>query len=296
MRRYRVRHRTEYRYGAPVTNGHTIAHLVPRPAPGQRVDACEVVADPAPDHVAEHVDGFGNVVTILGVEQPHDRLTVTATSEVTVEGPPAEEPPGAHGVPWEEAARLLDTRRSPDDLLARAFRLDSPLVAASPSFAAFAAPSFPPGRPLDQAIRALSEQLHTELSFDPGFTDVATPIEQVLESRRGVCQDFAHLAIGCLRSLGLAARYVSGYLETRPPPGQPKLVGVDASHAWCAVYAPGAGWLAFDPTNDQVPPHDHVIVAWGRDYADVAPVRGVVFGPATAQELVVAVDVARLDT
>ena len=144
-------------------------------------------------------------------------------------------------------------------------------------------------------MRALSAQLHRELSFDPGFTDVSTPIEQVLAARRGVCQDFAHLAIGCLRSLGLAARYVSGYLETRPPPGQPKLVGADASHAWCAVYSPGAGWLAFDPTNDQVPPHDHVTVAWGRDYADVAPVRGVVFGPATVQELAVAVDVERLD-
>jgi transglutaminase-like putative cysteine protease len=296
MRRYRVRHRTEYRYGAPVTNGHTIAHLVPRPAPGQWVDACEVVADPEPDHVAEHLDGFGNVVTILGVEQPHERLTVTATSDVTVEGTPEEEPAGAREVAWEDAARRLDACRSPDDLLARAFRLDSPLVAASRSFAAFAAPSFPPGRPLDEAVRALSAQLHTELSFDPGFSDVSTPIEQVLEARRGVCQDFAHLAIGCLRSLGLGARYVSGYLETRPPPGQPKLIGADASHAWCAVYAPGSGWLAFDPTNDQVPPHDHVTVAWGRDYADVAPVRGVVFGPATVQDLVVAVDVARLDT
>jgi len=295
VRRYRVRHRTEYRYGAPVTNGHTIAHLVPRSAPGQRVDARDVVADPVPDHVAEHRDGFGNVVTILGVEQPHERLAVTATSEVTVE-PPPEELHGAHGLRWEDAARLLDTARSPEDLLARALRLDSPLVAASPSFAAFAAPSFPPGRPLDEAVQALSAQLHTELSFDPGFTDVSTPIELVLEARRGVCQDFAHVAIGCLRSLGLAARYVSGYLETRPPPGQPKLVGADASHAWCAVYAPGAGWLAFDPTNDQVPPHDHVTVAWGRDYADVAPVRGVVFGPATVQELVVAVDVERLDT
>jgi transglutaminase-like putative cysteine protease len=254
-----------------------------------------VTADPAPDHVAEHRDGFGNVVTILGVEQAHEHLAVTATSEVTIEEAPAENVGGPLELPWEDAVRQLDTLRSPEDLLARAFRLDSPLVAASPSFAAFAAPSFPPGRPLGEAVRALSTQLHTELSFDPGSTDVSTPIEQVLEARRGVCQDFAHLAIGCLRSLGLAARYVSGYLETRPPPGQPKLVGADASHAWCAVYQPGAGWLAFDPTNDQVPPHDHVTVAWGRDYGDVAPVRGVVFGPATVQELVVAVDVERLD-
>ena len=146
-------------------------------------------------------------------------------------------------------------------------------------------------------MRALSAQLHTELSFDPGFTDVTTPIEQVLETRRGVCQDFAHLAIGCLRSLGLAARYVSGYLETRPPSGPAEARrGRRLPRLVLRCTRPAAGWLAFDPTNDQVPPHDHVTVAWGRDYADVAPVRGVVFGPATVQELVVAVDVARLDT
>ena len=143
-------------------------------------------------------------------------------------------------------------------------------------------------------LRDLVGRINHDFVFDPVFSDVSTPLQDVLDHRRGVCQDFAHLAIGCLRSVGLPARYVSGYLETEPPPGQPKLVGADASHAWCATYLPGAGWLDLDPTNDQVAPEGHITVAWGRDYRDVAPMRGVVVGPAAPQELVVAVDVARL--
>jgi transglutaminase-like putative cysteine protease len=212
-----------------------------------------------------------------------------------VEVDPPSWPAEASTPAWDDVPAALLVDLSPEGLLARACRLDSPLVAATADLAAYAAPSFPPGRPIVDAVRALSAQLHTELVFDSTFTDVSTPIDRVLDARRGVCQDFAHLAIGCLRSLGLAARYVSGYLETRPPPGRERLVGADASHAWCAVYVPGAGWLAFDPTNDQVPPRRHVTVAWGRDYRDVAPVRGVVFGPASGQDLAVAVDVELLD-
>ncbi len=184
--------------------------------------------------------------------------------------------------------------RSPDGLLARQCALASTLVAVQDDVREFARPSFPPGRPLHEGVIDLSHRIFTDFAFDPGFTDVTTPLTEVLGSRRGVCQDFAHLAIGSLRSLGLPARYVSGYIDTDPPPGEPKLTGSDASHAWLAVYVPGHGWFDVDPTNDQAPPGRHVTVAWGRDYADVAPVRGVVFGPVVNQELDVAVDVTRL--
>jgi transglutaminase-like putative cysteine protease len=189
---------------------------------------------------------------------------------------------------------IVAAERSTEGLLARECTLDSPLVGRDPDLASYAEPSFPPGRPLDAAAAELSARIFADFTFDPAFSDVSTPLGEVLAHRRGVCQDFAHLAIGCLRSLGLPARYVSGYLETSPPPGQPKLVGSDASHAWCSVFVPGDGWFDLDPTNDQVPPQRHVTVAWGRDYADVAPVRGVVFGPSTTQQLAVAVDVARV--
>ena len=154
--------------------------------------------------------------------------------------------------------------------------------------------TFLPGRPIVDAVEALCLQIFEQFEFDPHFSNVATPLDAVLSARRGVCQDFAHLAIGCLRSLGLAARYVSGYIETEPPPGEQRMVGADASHAWCSVWTPKAGWVDFDPTNGHLPGNQHVTVAWGRDYADVTPVRGVMIGPATTQDLYVSVDVARL--
>jgi transglutaminase-like putative cysteine protease len=195
---------------------------------------------------------------------------------------------------WEDMAPLLMADRSPDGLLARQCSLASPLVSVDDDIIAYARPSFPPGRPLHEGAVDLAHRIFTDFTFDPGFTDVTTPLADVVVSRRGVCQDFAHLAIGCLRALRLPARYVSGYIETSPPPGERKLTGSDASHAWLGVYVPGYGWFDLDPTNDQAPPQRHVTVAWGRDYGDVAPLRGVVFGPVVDQELSVAVDVTRL--
>jgi len=171
--------------------------------------------------------------------------------------------------------------------------LDSTFATAAPELAAYAAASFPPGRPLLEAVRELMERVHHEFTYDPGFSTVSTPLAEVLSSRRGVCQDFAHLAIASLRSLGLAARYVSGYLETLPPPGQSKQLGADESHAWFSVYLPNVGWMDFDPTNNQIPGDQHIIVAWGRGYGDVTPLKGVVFG-GLDHELKVSVDVARL--
>jgi len=286
--RYRVVHRTDYRYGGTVTSGQTIVHLLVRETPHQHVVSADIAVEPAPDHRHTHIDGFGNLVSYLAVEHPHEHLTVTATSDVSVGVP---EPP-ASSPPWEDVVALLGTDRSPDGLLARQCALASTLVPVEDAVVAFARPSFPPGRPFHEAVVDLSHRIHAEFVFDPGFTDVTTPLAEVVASRRGVCQDFAHLAIGCVRALGLPARYVSGYIETDPPPGQPKLTGSDASHAWLGVFVPGYGWFDLDPTNDQAPPRRHVTVGWGRDYADVTPVRGVVFGPVVDQELDVAVDVA----
>jgi transglutaminase-like putative cysteine protease len=290
VQRFEVRHRTEYVYGKPVTAGYTLAYLVPRVLPHQEVHTAIVTADPFPDEADTHLDPFGNVVTYLAVERQHEQLVVTGTSTITVHARP---PWPATTVAWEEVPALLD--RSPDHLVAHECRVPSPHVQPTPALRDYGAPSFAAGRPIDEAAIELCSQIHRDFAFDPEFSDVTTPLTDVLEHRRGVCQDFAHLAIGCLRAYGLPARYVSGYLDTDPQPGQPKLVGSDASHAWFAVFVPGYGWLDLDPTNDQVPALRHVTVAWGRDYGDVAPVRGVVYGPPSQQLLRVAVDVTRVD-
>jgi transglutaminase-like putative cysteine protease len=288
--RYRVTHRTDYRYGAPVTSGQTIVHLLVRETPSQHVLAADIRVEPAPDHRHTHIDGFGNLVSYVAVEHPHQTLTVTATSDVSVVVP---DPPSS-SPPWEDVVALLADDHSPDGLLAQQCALPSTLVPVEDGVVTFARPSFPARRPVHEGVIDLSHRIFAEFTFDPGFTDVTTPLADVLASRRGVCQDFAHFAIGCLRSLGLPARYVSGYIETDPPAGQPKVTGSDASHAWLSVHVPGYGWFDVDPTNDQAPPRHHVTVAWGRDYADVPPVHGVVFGPVVDQELDVAVDVVRM--
>lgn len=180
----------------------------------------------------------------------------------------------------------------PEVVEARQFRLDSPLVATSPALAAFAQPSFSPGRPLLDSVHDLNRRIHAAFTYDQEVTTISTPLSEVLAQQRGVCQDFAHLAIGCLRSLGLPARYVSGYVESLPPPGQPRLRGADASHAWFAVFDPEQGWVDFDPTNDQIVTDHHVTTAWGRDYADVTPLKGIVFGGG-AHQLEVAVEIVR---
>jgi transglutaminase-like putative cysteine protease len=287
---FRVEHRTDYRYAASVSGGHTLAHLLPRATATQRVVTGTVEVDPAPDHVDDHEDYFGNRVRYFAVQHPHDHLTVTATSELTVDVPPAP----AASPPWEDVRDALADptgRVGHERLHALEMTLDSPLVAASVGLAAFATPSFPPGRPVHEGVIDLTGRIFREFAFDPAFSDTSTPLVDVLTERRGVCQDFAHLAIGALRSLGLAARYVSGYIETEPSPGFVKLVGSDMSHAWFSAWVPGFGWFDADPTNDNAPPDRHVTVAWGRDYGDVSPLRGVVFGPPVAQFLTVSVDV-----
>ena len=292
--RYRVSHRTTYSYGVPMADGYTVAHLLARPTAHQVVESTEVTVDPTPDERSERIDVFGNRVLQVGVHHAHDGLTLHAESEVVVE-PLAVAVPGE---PWEVAASRVAELRGGDALAVRPFVGSStyvPLAVHGPALRAIAEEAFTPHRPVVEAARALCHHIYTSFDYDSTFTEISTPLSAVLDGRRGVCQDFAHLAAGCLRTLGLAARYVSGYIETDPPPGGVRLTGADASHAWCSLWVPQQGWIDFDPTNDHLPTHRHVTVAWGRDYGDVAPVRGVVIGPAVEQTLTVAVAVTRLE-
>ncbi len=286
---YRVIHRTTYDYAAPVEQSYNEAHLRPRQTEHQLCASHLLDVEPAPSTRFESVDPFGNTVSTFVVQGGFDRMSVTATSEVVV-SPPATPPPGP---PWESVRALLEIDRQPTARDARRCRAPSRLVPTSNALAEYAEGSFLPGRPLVEAIMDLTGRIFADFVYEPGFTSISTPLHDVLEQRRGVCQDFAHLMIGCARSLGLSARYVSGYIETFPPPGQEPLVGADASHAWASVYLPGWGWVDVDPTNDQLATGTYITTAWGRDYWDVSPLRGSVEGGGGSHHLDVAVDVSR---
>lgn len=287
----RVVHRTTYGYSEPVTTSHHEARLAPRATELQRVIAHELEIRPEPAVRKRHYDYFGNRTTHFALSEPHRALDVRATSIVEVT--PVRLPDFGRSASWESVRDLLRTDRRRDGLDAYQMTFESPYVALSEGLRAYAAPSFTPDRPILEAVRDLTRRIHADFTYDPHATDVTTPLAQVLEQRHGVCQDFAHLMIGCLRAHGLAGRYVSGYLLSHPPPGKPKLVGADASHAWLATWVPHEGWIDFDPTNDIVPSDEHVTVAFGRDFADVAPVRGVILGGGY-HSLGVAVDVDAL--
>jgi transglutaminase-like putative cysteine protease/uncharacterized alpha-E superfamily protein len=289
VRRYRVVHRTRYRYEDVAVHSYDEAHLRPRDTDRQRVFSSDLRVEPAPAMQASYLDRYGNEVWTFVVDGEFRELVVTATSEVELRPQPVPR----RTPPWETAVRLLELSGGREAQEARRFRAGSRRAPISPELAAYAAASFPAKRPLLGAVLDLVGRIHREFEYQPGATTVTTPVREVLATRRGVCQDFAHLAIGCLRSMGLAARYVSGYIETVAPPGAERLVGADASHAWVGVHVPGWGWLDVDPTNDQVVSLSHVTVAWGRDYDDVAPLRGTVAGGGS-HELEVAVDVARV--
>jgi len=293
-RRYRVVHRTVYEYGATMLDGYSVACVAARPTSSQRVLSSTVSTDPEADERDERLDVFGNRIVQFGLHRPHDGLVVEALTEAHVwpQELPRQDPA------WERVASAVSVLRGPLALQVAPYGGPSRFVDVETHRLALfdlVTPSFTPGRPIVEAVAAFSSAIFQTFAFDPSFTEVSTPLDVVIGERRGVCQDFAHLAVGGLRSLGLAARYVSGYIETDPPPGEPKVVGADASHAWCSVWIPDHGWLDVDPTNGVIAPDRHVTVGWGRDYADVAPVRGVVIGPASAQTLSVSVDVARVE-
>jgi transglutaminase-like putative cysteine protease len=286
---YQIHHETRYRHAGTVSVSQHVGYLTPREFDRQIVHASRVDATPEPTDRSVRVDYFGNLVTQLAIVKPYSELSVRAESRVTVCGRPQPIDPEA-SPPWESVrdAGVWHPGRTPVE--ADEFRGASPFVQPGEDLAAFARAAFSPGRPLLAAAIALMHRVHADFTFDPGATEVTTPLSRVLLDRRGVCQDFAHVLIGCLRSLGVPARYVSGYLLTDPPPGSPRLLGADASHAWLSVWCPVHGWVDLDPTNDVVPDLRHVTVAWGRDYGDVSPLRGVVLGGGD-HELSVAVSV-----
>ncbi|WP_110691862.1 transglutaminase family protein [Salinicola halophyticus] len=282
--RYRVRHTTRYDYASPVSLCHNEARLTPRVLPWQKIETTELTIEPRPAVVSERADFFGNRVTRFSVQEIHLALSVTASTALQTQGRPL--PPSEVDKDWQSAASHAP--RLPE---LRQFQLDSPFIMRESALRAFAISSFPPGRPLLEAVGDLNRRIFETFTYDPEFSTLATPVREVLRARRGVCQDFAHLMIGSLRSLGLAARYVSGYLETLPPPGRPRLIGADASHAWVAVHVPNWGWLEYDPTNGNLPGERHLVLGWGRDYGDVPPLKGIMNGGGV-HELEVAVDVA----
>lgn len=330
---YQITHKTHYTYSGTANLSYNEARLTPRrfarhpykhytpngvlSAWGhlQQVHGSRFVVEPQPTSYREREDFFGNTVCHFAIQRPHQTLTVTATSQVEVQRDNTAARELYENMAWEAVREQLHTSMHPEILETRQYVLDSPMIPTRlQELREYATPSFAQGTPLREAVRALTARLHTDFTYEPGWTTVATPLTEVLAHRRGVCQDFAHLGIGCLRAMGLAARYVSGYIETVPPLGQERLVGADASHAWFSVYFPDVArlesrpigdalehvstascgeWLDFDPTNNQEPGEQHITVAWGRDYSDVTLLKGVVFGSGT-HELSVSVDCRRV--
>jgi transglutaminase-like putative cysteine protease len=290
---YKIVHRTTYRYKHPVSVGTHVACLKPRALPHHQLAQSDLHIQPRPATRTERVDFFGNRLCFFTIQEPHRELVVEARSTVIMEGSTTPWPPLP--LPWEEAAQSIPHDVSPAGLEAYQYGFESPRIRVRPEFASYALQSFTPRRPMLEALLDLTSRIHKDFRFDSKVTNVRTPTEEVFKKRRGVCQDFAHLQIACLRSLNLAARYVSGYLRTYPPPGQARLVGADASHAWVSAYCPGIGWLDMDPTNNIVPSNGHVTLAWGRDYGDVSPLRGLILGGGS-HTLRVAVDMEPLDS
>ncbi len=280
----RVIHETVYQYTPAVQNAQHMAHLRPRTGPVQRVLTHALQIDPAPAQCEAMQDVFGNTRAFFSLPFTHEQLRVRAESLLETSPPP----PAPPGEPWEAVRERLAYRRGQPHHAATEFSFASPYIPRHAAFVAYAAESFAPGRPLMDAARDLMARIHADFAYTSNATDAGTPALESLRLRRGVCQDFAHVMIGCLRSLGLAARYVSGYLLTEPPPGQPRLVGADASHAWVSVWSPAADesdgasgdntWFDLDPTNDRAAGEDYVTLAIGRDYSDVSPLRGVIHG------------------
>ncbi len=282
MTRYRVEHETTYDYGQAVVVSHNELRLSPRRLPHQRVAEFSIAIDPIPETVIGRRDYFGNEVLFVSLGEPHRRLSITARSVVERETAPPLRPEASPA--WEDVAAAIGGGARSRWLEALEFVFPSPLAPTSPALAAYALPSFPPGRPLVAAALDLCARIHREFVYDPNATTLSTPVSDVLLHRRGVCQDFAHLGIACLRSLGLPARYVSGYVRTRRAdagPDERALLGAEASHAWVSVFCPANGWVDFDPTNDRLVEDLHVTLGFGRDYDDVSPVKGVTVGGGT---------------
>ena len=290
-RRYRVSHETVYRYSDVVTSSYGRGFLTPRDSARQRCLNHDLRIDPEPADRSTSRDAYGNISSYFHVVNRHRTLSVTSTSVVDVDPPPAERYGAGPAVaPW-EIARPVGV----DGALATEFTLDLRPAEITDAVRDYASPSFTPGRPLIEVLTDLNARIFDDFTYRAGSTTVSTGVADVLAAREGVCQDFARLAIACLRANGLAASYVSGYLATDPPPGKERMVGVDATHAWAAVWTPQQHWLGLDPTNDQMVDERYITVGWGRDYADVPPLRGIIYTDSEHSVIDVSVDVAPLD-
>ncbi len=274
--KYRITHRTTYHYSSQVAVSHHAARLRPRDTETQRCLEFSLSLDPEPDLRTGHVDSFGNEVACFSVQKLHNHFEVVSRSFVSLM--PVLQPDPLQTPAWEDVAALFRDPVSADLLDPCQFVYVSPLLVPEVQLRDFALPSFPKGRPVLAATADLFRRIFKEFVFDSKATTISTPLKEVLEKKRGVCQDFAHLAIASLRAMGLPARYISGYLRTHPPAGKPRLQGVDASHAWASCFVPGFGWVDFDPTNNCFTSLDHITVAIGRDFSDVSPVRGIITG------------------
>ncbi len=286
---YRTTHATIYNYTETVSFCQNIAHLKPRQTDTQLVRESVLTVEPAPSMQEDLLDFYRNHVTIFAVHEPHRRLRVEVSSTIENQNPSYTE----ESLPWQIVESFVRTDLSPSSLEAVEYLYPSPHVPLGRRYREYGNSCFPANRNLLACVKALNETINRDFRYVPLSTTVSTPISEVMEKRKGVCQDFAHLMIACLRSRGLPARYVSGCLRTHPPEGKPRLVGADATHAWVSVYSPGQGWIDFDPTNNSLVGEDHITTAWGRDYSDVSPIRGILQGGA-GQTLQVSVDVAPL--
>ena len=276
MIEYRIRHRTCYRYAEPVTFCQNLTHLALRDLPTQPNPTSTLIVTPEPLFVEEQTDSFGNPVSYFSLQEQHRELTLDVTHSVTLI-PQALPDPGSTA-PWNQIVQRLLTQRDDSTLAALPFVYESRYVSPLAEFLDYARVSFAPNRPILVAALDLTHRLHTDFQYDPRSTTISTPIHDVMRTRRGVCQDFAHLLCAMFRALGLACRYVSGYIATKPPPGKARLIGADATHAWVAVYCGDAGWMGLDPTNNCAEGDTHIVLGWGRDYDDVTPVKGVILG------------------
>lgn len=290
--KYRIRHVTEYSYESPVTLCYNVAHMLPRDTDVQTCLSSSLSITPQPIYQKNRLDYFGNQSCYFSLEEAHNQLMIDAVSEIDIE--PAPFIDLMSGPTCGDVLNLLENSTDRDVIESKEFVANSPLIKCTDELANFAAYLFQADKPLLQATMEFTSKVFNEFVFDPTSTTVTTPLPEILANKRGVCQDFAHFSIGCLRSLGFPVRYVSGYIETLPAPGQEKLVGADASHAWFSIYVPTLGWIDFDPTNNNMPRDQHIVTAWGRDYSDVTPLQGVIFDGGDNQILSVSVDVQRL--
>jgi len=291
--RFRVRHITHYKYSGRVSHCYNVANVVPRDTDRQRCLTNRITVSPTPSVTHKRTDYFGNKAFHFEIQKPHTELIITADSEIQIDDRDRELDLDL-GISYGRALESLAASGSRATLESREFLLNSPMIESSAALAEYARPSFRPDSSLKACVNDLTRRIFSDFVYDPGFTTIATPLADVLAHKRGVCQDFAHLQVGCLRAMGIPAKYVSGYIETLPKPGEKKLVGADATHAWVAYFCPEEGWVEFDPTNNTLARSQHIVTALGRDYLDVTPVKGVIFGGGVAPVLAVSVDVSRI--